>query len=95
MVNWASVWTGIVNFNCIPFEPNFKILKDFSNILFFLLETTYGIFSKIKQFLGRARAKKIPKRGHFIDAESIQKTLKTLNFTITYAILMKLTKNLY
>ena len=51
-VNWAPKWTEIVNFSCIPFEPKFKILKDFSNTVFFLLENTYGqSFSKIKQYL--------------------------------------------
>ena len=38
---------------CVPFEPNFKILKDFSNTVFVLLKTTSGqSFSKIKQYLG-------------------------------------------
>ena len=40
-------------FEVIPFKSKFKILKDFSNTVFFLLETTYGeSFSKIKQYLG-------------------------------------------
>ena len=34
---------------------------------------------------------KNPKKGHFMDAESIQETLKIFNLTTTYAILMKLT----
>ena len=52
-VNWALKWTKTVNFSCIPFELKFKFLKDFSNIVFFLLENTYGqSFSKIKQYLG-------------------------------------------
>ena len=52
-VNCASKWTKTVNFGCIQFQPKFKILKDFSNIVFALLETTYGqSFSNIKQYLG-------------------------------------------
>ena len=52
-VNWAPKWTETVNFSCIQFEPKFKILKGFSNTVFFLLETTYGQnFSNIKQYLG-------------------------------------------
>ena len=52
-VNWAAKWPKTVNFSCIPFEPKFRILKDFSSTVFFLLETTYGrIFSKIKEYLG-------------------------------------------
>ena len=37
-VHWALKWTKTVNFGCIPFEPKFKILKDFSNTVFLLLE---------------------------------------------------------
>ena len=33
--------------------------------------------------------------GHFMDAESIQETLKTFNFTTTDATLMKLTRDIY
>ena len=52
-VNWAAKWPKTVNFSCIPFEPKFRILKDFSSTVFFLLETSYGrIFSKIKEYLG-------------------------------------------
>ena len=51
-VNWAAKWTETVNFNCIPFETKFKILKDFSDTVFFLLETAYGqSFTKIKSYL--------------------------------------------
>ena len=41
---------------------------------------------------GGARSQKILKRHHLIDAESIQ---KTLNFTTTNAILVKLTTDIY
>ena len=52
-VNWVPKWTETVNFSYIPFEPKFKILKDFLNTVFFLLETTNGqSFSKIEQYLG-------------------------------------------
>ena len=37
-----------------------------------------------------SKGPKVPKKGHFMDRESIQKTLKILNFTATYAILMEL-----
>ena len=51
-VYWAPKWIETISLSCIPFEPKFKILKDFSNTVFFLLETTYGqSFSKIKQYL--------------------------------------------
>ena len=35
-VYWAPVWTENVNINCIPVEPKFKILKDFSNTIFLI-----------------------------------------------------------
>ena len=42
-------WTKTVNFECVPFEPKVKILKDFSNNVFVLLETTSGQnFNKVK-----------------------------------------------
>ena len=48
-VDWAAIWTKTVNFNYILFEPKVKILKDFSNTVFFLLETTPSQnFRKIK-----------------------------------------------
>ena len=37
-VNGAPKWTKTVTFQWIPFEPNFKILKDFSNNIFVLLD---------------------------------------------------------
>ena len=37
-VNWAPQWAKTVNFVCIPSEPKFKLLKDFSNTVFALLE---------------------------------------------------------
>ena len=41
------------------------------------------------------RSKKSPKWDNFMDVESIGKTLQVLKFTTTYAILMKLTTNMY
>ena len=37
-VNGAPKWTKTVTFQWIPFEPNFKILKEFSNNVFVLLD---------------------------------------------------------
>ena len=37
-VNWAPKLTKTVNFVCIPFEPKLKLLKDYSNTMFALLE---------------------------------------------------------
>ena len=85
-VNSTSKWTKTVNFRYVPFEPKFNISKHFSNTVFSLLETTSGhIFSKSSNICPK-RAKNIPKRSHFISAESIEKTLKIFNFTTTSEI---------
>ena len=42
-----------------------------------------------------SKGPKNPKRGNFIDAESIRRTFKTFNFTSIFAILMKLTTDIY
>ena len=36
-----------------------------------------------------------PKKGHFMDIESVQKSSKIFSFTTTYAILLKLTTDIY
>ena len=52
-VNWAPKWTEILYFGCVSFELKFNTLKDFSNTVFVLLETTSGqSFSKTEQYLG-------------------------------------------
>ena len=43
-------------------------------------------------YFGGVRTQKLPKKGHFVDAESVPKTLKNFNFTTTNTILMKLTR---
>ena len=46
-------------------------------------------------YFGGVRAQKPPKKGHFMDAASVWKTLKILNLTTTNAILMKLITVIY
>ena len=41
-VSWAPIWNKTVNFSCISFEPKFKILKYFSDTVFFLLQIASG-----------------------------------------------------
>ena len=41
------------------------------------------------------RAQKPSKKGYFVDAESVRKTLEIFNLTIANAILMKLTTIMY
>ena len=100
-VDWVAKWTKTVNFQCVTFEPNFKILKDFSNNVFVLLDYLkflkkfqISIWSRSNNNWG-IKSQKIRKRGHLMDAESIQETLKIFSFGTTYAILMELTINIY
>ena len=85
-VNSTPKCTKTVNFGYIPFEAKCKLLKDLSKTL------SYRRLALVKISADRTVfAPKNPKRGQFIDAESIQKTLKVFHFTTTSAILMKLT----
>ena len=43
-VDWAQKWTKTVIFQCVPFEPNFKILKNFSNNELVLLDYLWSKF---------------------------------------------------
>ena len=51
--------------------------------------------SAILDHIGGVRAQKPPKKGYFVDAESVRKTLEIFNLTTTNAILMKLTTIMY
>ena len=51
--------------------------------------------SAILAIFAGVRVQKPPKKGHFVDAESVSKTLKTFNLTTTNAIRMKLTTIVY
>ena len=63
--NWAPKWTKTINFQCIPFEPDFKILKDFSNNMFVLLDYLWSKFWQDQTIFGGIRAKKKQKKGPF------------------------------
>ena len=65
-VNWVPKWTETVNFSCIPFEPKFKILKDFLNTVFFLIgDYLWSKFQQDRTIFGAVRAQKIAKKGTF------------------------------
>ena len=44
---------------------------------------------------GGVRAQQAPKKGYFVDAESVRKTLEIFNLTTTNAILIELTTIMY
>ena len=64
-VHWALKWTKTVNFGCIPFEPKFKILKDFSNTVFVSLEEYLWLKSQQNRTIFGGVRSKIPKKGPF------------------------------
>ena len=43
-------------------------------------------------YFGEVRTQKLPKKGHFVDAESVRKSLKNFNLATTNTILVKLTR---
>ena len=49
----------------------------------------------ILDYIGEVRTQKLPKKGYFVDAESIRKMLEIFNLTATNSILMKLTTIMY
>ena len=81
-VNWAPKWTKTVNIGCIPFEPKCENLKDFSNSVYLTRDYLWSKFPQDWTIFGGVRGQKTLKRGHFIDFEATQKTLKIFNFKI-------------
>ena len=80
-VGEGKSWTKKANFGCSISAKieNFEIL--FKRFLFLL---NYYLWRKFQQnwivFEG-IRIPKLPKKGHFMDAESVRKALKTFNLT--------------
>ena len=64
-VNWAPIWTETVNFNCTPFEPKFKILKDFSNTVFLIGDYLWSKFQQDQTIFVESKGQKNPKKGPF------------------------------
>ena len=89
MVEKCKLWVRL-------FLMKTQFLQIFLKWCFCLLE--YYLWWEFRQYwtiFGRVRAQKPPRKCHFMDAESVRKTLKTFNLTITNVILMKLTTIMY
>ena len=69
-VNWAQNWTKTIVFGYVLLPLKHLILKDCSETVFVLWETTSG-----QKFEGE-KAQKPPKWGHFMDFALPQKHLK-------------------
>ena len=52
VVNWAPKRNKTVNFGCLPFILELKVLKDFLNSVFLIGVTSGQNFSKTEQCLG-------------------------------------------
>ena len=95
-LNWAQKWTKTENFGCVPFvlkHTNFETL--FLHCLFAMMDYLWSKFQQIRALYGRERAKKPPKRAHFMAAALPQKHLKIYNFGTTNTMLMELTRIMY
>ena len=69
--------------------------KNFKKCFCFLEYYLWWEFRQYWTIFGGVRAQKPPKKGHFVDAESVLKTLKVFDLTNTNSILMKLTTIMY
>ena len=86
--------TKTANFGSVPFPWILESFKNFQTVFLFLFARILPLvrISAMLKHIGGARAQKPPKKGYFVDAESVRKTLENFNLTTTNAILMKLTK---
>ena len=69
--------------------------KNFQTVFLFARVLPLVRISAILNHIGGVRVQKPPKRGYFLDAELVRKTLEIFNLTTTNAILMKLTTIMY
>ena len=93
---WTPKWTKTVNFGCFSLESKFKILKNFSNTVFVLLEEyPCSKFQQDKTIFGGVRVRIAPaplfspQKGPFHGCWIFN------NIATTTAILMKVTAELY
>ena len=64
-LNWTLKCTKTVNVGCVPFEPKWTILKDFSITMFVLLETSSGQNFRRSNNIWGSRSPKIPQKRPF------------------------------
>ena len=87
-------WTKSANFESVPF-PKINPSKIFQTLFLFARALSLLKSSTILDHTGGVRAQKPPKKGYFVDAESVSKTLEIFLLTTTNAILMKVTTIMY
>ena len=69
--------------------------KKFQTLFLFARVLPLVRISAVLDRIGRVRAQKPPKKGYFVNAESVRKTLEIFSLTTANAILMKLTTIMY
>ena len=74
----------------VSLEVKRKLIKKCQNIMSMIMPLV-GISVILDPYFGGVRAQKLHKKGHFVNAESVRKTLENFNLATTNAILMKLT----
>ena len=89
LVNWFPKWTKTVKLGCVPFDSKFKLLKDFSNTVFVLLEDYLWLKFQQDWIIFRGVRPKTSKKGPFHGCWINMKNF--INFITTNAILTKLT----
>ena len=77
------------------FHENSDPSNFFQTMFFFVRVLILVRISAILDYIWGSKGQKPPKKGYFINAESVRKTLETFNLTTTYAILIKLTTIMY
>ena len=74
VVDWTPKWIKSANLGCVPFKPKLRILKNFSNNMFFLLETTCGRNSTRSKNIWGWKSSKISQMRHrcWIDTKNFE-----------------------
>ena len=75
------------------FYKNLSFQRFLKHCLRFLEYYLWWKFWQNLAIFGGVRAQNLPKKGHFMDAESVRKTWKIYNLTIENSILIKLKHN--
>ena len=95
VVNWVPKWTKTVNVRCGIWAKMYNFERFLKHCICLIGRLNLVKISARWNNIWESKGSKPQKRGHFIDAESIQKALKIFTFTTTNATLMKLITDIY
>ena len=91
----VKVGPKVQTFGPSLFHENLKLSNFFQAMFLFVRVLPLVRISAILDHIWRRKGPKPPKKGHFMDSESVWKTLQTFNLTTANAILMKLFTIIY